>query len=159
MSLRTTHHSAARKQVEDTTSIIELARLEVEEGADPRPSVSEAIAERARQFALGGVSDDDMLAVMAVVEGLDHALVLAALEGDSQDDDGTGPGETREGGESPSVAGSLFMEAPLEAKPPKPAPKRALSLGRPVGRLVRVRQSDGTIVTTGLGQLRAKRGG
>lgn len=148
MSFRTLHFSKAAKQIEAAESIIELARLEAEEleGGEHRPSLISDFESRARALAgIVGITDDEHLHVLDILDPVkDKSIILAAIEGDSRDDDDTGPGEIREGGESPSEAADLpIATAPTPQRP-------AAAHRRNGGRLVRSRRHDGRVATSRL---------
>lgn len=178
MSFRATHFRKAAEQIEETTNIVELAKLEADElaGGEHRPSLVAEFTTRARALAETATEDEHLQALEILDEHRGKSIVLAALEGDSRSDDGTGPGESREGGESPSEAADsehgvlAVSSAQAELAPPpdpearpkprsnsSPKPSREPGRGRPVGRLVRRREPDGTVTVTGLGNLRARR--
>lgn len=127
---------AARSQVESTLTLAELAAFEVEElGDGRRPSVLQAIEERASAI-VGEASDDDKLVALELVSGVEESKVSAIIEGVPSRDKGDGdkdvqPPAVAVGGGTPSM-----------------------TVGRIIGPLVRVTMPDGTVRTTGLGFLR-----
>lgn len=166
-SFRSLHQRRAAKAIAETGSLLELAKLEAEEiaGGEHRPSLVDDFTARARTLVAAGVSEDQHIEVLEALDGVSGSLILAALGGDSHGDDDTVSGETRSGGESPSEAAEMGVEsAPASlfdgpAKPapmasPKPRAAAPQASRRPMGRLIRQRQPDGTIRVLGVADLR-----
>src|SRR5690606_31101065 len=121
MSFRSTHFRKAAEQILETTSIVELARLEAEElaGGSHRPSLVEEFTAQAGRLS-PGITEAEHLEILEILDGKPGSIVLAAIEGDSHIGDGIGPGEIREGGGSPSGAADhadLFVETIMAIEP------------------------------------------
>jgi len=135
MALLAEKWRTARSQVDSTSSLAELAAFEVEELANlRRPSVLQAIEERAIVVS-AQAPDDDKLAAIEIVANVEGSKILAVIEGVP----------SREKGD-----GDKGVQLPMAASGGAPS----MPSGRVVGPLVRVRMPDGSVRAVGLGTLR-----